>query len=214
MTSPLDLGDTRVSWLGRQARGCPGGAATEGKVLNVRKTSIDGCLVVETRLIEDRRGFFLETYRQSALTEVLGRPYRFAQGNHSRSKANVLRGFHTEPWDKLVYVPNGRALIVIADTRPDSPTFGTHECFLVGDEPHLRLRFFVARGLSNAFYCFTDVDYHNDVSEEFDPSHRFGVAWNDPTLGVAWPTATPILSPADQRQPLLSELVRNTSVVD
>jgi dTDP-4-dehydrorhamnose 3,5-epimerase len=43
---------------------------------------------------------------------------RFVQPNHARSQLGVLRGFHADPWDKLVYVSLGTVLAVIADIRP------------------------------------------------------------------------------------------------
>ncbi|RAI00969.1 dTDP-4-dehydrorhamnose 3,5-epimerase [Acuticoccus sediminis] len=173
--------------------------------MKVETTPIEGCLLVRTTVLQDERGFFLETYKQSALTEALGRPHRFAQGNHSRSRAGVLRGFHAEPWDKLVAVASGRALIVVADPRPESPTFGAHVTFELGDAPGTRDRVFVAAGLGNAFYCHTDVDYLNDVSAEFDPATRGGFSWSDPFIGVAWPTEEPALSPKDMSLSRLSE---------
>ena len=173
--------------------------------MQIEKTAVDGCVIVRTRVLEDERGFFLETYKQSALTEALGRPHRFAQGNHSRSRAGVLRGFHAEPWDKLVAVYSGRALIVVADGRADSPTFGAHVAIELGDPPGRRDRVFVPAGCGNAFYTFTPVDYANDVSEEFNPRTRGGFAWDDPFLGVEWPDRSPMLSAADQSLTRLSD---------
>lgn len=175
----------------------------------VRPTSIDGLYVVSWPLVTDSRGFFRQTYQHGELTAALGRELRLRQGNHSRSAAHVLRGFHTEPWDKLIYVVRGLATCVVADTRPDSPTFCHTESFLLGDEPGQRERLFISRGLSNAFFCHTETDYLNDVSEAFEASHRTGVAWNDPWLAVQWPSNSPVLSQADQRQPFLEDLYPN-----
>lgn len=174
--------------------------------MNVTPTSIAGLYVVSWPLVVDARGFFRQTYQHSELSAAIGRELRLRQGNHSRSAAGVLRGFHTEPWDKLIYVVRGLATCVIADVRPDSPTFCRTESFLLGDEPGQRHRLFVSRGLSNAFYCHAETDYLNDVSEEFETSNRSGVAWNDPMLGVQWPTDTPLLSEADKHQPCLTDL--------
>lgn len=164
-------------------------------------------MIVRLGELRDSRGFFLEIQKNSVMEAALGRPYRVAQTNHSRSAANVLRGFHTESIDKLVYVAHGTALFVGADLRPGSPTYGRHVRVLMGDPPGERVRVFVSEGLSNAFYCFTEVDYVNDVSKEFEHTKRAGVRWNDPTLAVDWPTATPIVSDADARLPFVSELV-------
>ncbi len=169
----------------------------------VEKSTIDGLLVVSWDSREDERGFFRHTYQAGEVDAALGRPLRMRQGNHSRSQAGVLRGFHHEPWDKFIYVASGTAICAVADVRPKSPTFGSVETFLLGDEPGNMKRIFVSRGLANAFYCLTAVDYLNDVSEEFDPSNRGGVAWNDPLLAVDWPDANPILSETDKALPTL-----------
>jgi len=176
------------------------------RILPVQRTSISGLFVVTGDMLEDERGFFRQTYQHGEVSAAIGRELRMRQGNHSRSAARVLRGFHTEPWDKLIYVVHGLATCVIADVRRGSPTFGRTESFLLGDEPGRRDRIFVSEGLANAFYCHRETDYLNDVSEEFDPRNRWGVRWDDPTLNVDWPDRDPVLSRQDRAQPLLSEL--------
>lgn len=174
--------------------------------MSVERTSIAGLLVVKWDFFHDERGFFKQTYQHEEVAQALGRDPRLRQGNHSRSRARVLRGFHLEPWDKLIYVPRGLATCVVADVRPDSPTFGQTEKFLLGDSPGQLDRVFIHRGLANAFYCHEESDYLNDVSEEYAPTGRGGVAWNDSDLNVDWPDPSPILSEADQRQPTLRML--------
>lgn len=174
--------------------------------MTVTPCFIPGLYLVTAPKLEDRRGFFREHYRFSELSAALGREPRLRQGNHSRSHAGVLRGFHTEAWDKLIYVARGAATCVVADTRPDSPTFGRHQSFMMGDAPGEHLRLFVSEGLSNAFYCHTEVDYLNDVSAEFSERGRGGVLWSDETLKVVWPSASPILSDIDANLPTLRML--------
>ena len=172
----------------------------------VQKSAINGLYIVTWEQLEDPRGFFLQTYQFGEISRVLGRNLRLRQGNHSRSRPRVLRGFHKEMWDKLVYVVRGHALCVVADTRPESPTFGTTLSFALGDPPHgQRVRLFISEGLANAIYCPVETDYLNDVSEEFEPSRRSGVIWNDPTLAVPWPDQQPILSATDSAHPTLKE---------
>lgn len=176
--------------------------------MKLTPTGIEGAWLLETSQLDDDRGFFLETYRESVIQKTLGRPYRFAQGNHSRSAPGTLRGFRLEPWDKLIYVAHGTALCVVVDPRPDSPTFRSHYSVLLGDEPGKRQRLLVSKGLSNAFYCLTEVDYLNDVSGEYDPYVRRGFRWNDPSVGVDWPTQDPILSRSDRELPTLDEILK------
>jgi dTDP-4-dehydrorhamnose 3,5-epimerase len=51
------------------------------------------------------------------------------------------------------------------------------------------------------------------VTTEYDASDELGFAWDDPSVGVAWPPVTsipggrPILSERDRSNPSLAELV-------
>lgn len=170
------------------------------------QTEIAGLLIIRWDPIADIRGFFKHTYQHGELADALGRDPHFRQGNHSRSGGRVLRGFHLEPWDKLIYVPRGRAICAVADARPGSATFGRHLCFDLGDEPGRRDRVFISSGLANAFYCFAETDYLNDVSEEFDPTHRRGFIWNDRDINVNWPDKSPLLSDQDRQLPRFRDL--------
>lgn len=173
----------------------------------IERTAIDGLLVVRWDTHGDDRGFFRQTYQAGELTEALGRPVTFAQGNHARSAPGVLRGFHAEPWDKLVYVARGTAMAAIADVRPDSPTFGEVATFHLGDRGE-RLRLFVADGLANSYctYGDTDVDYLYDVSAVYDPdADKRAIHFADPDLAVDWPVADPVVSDADRANPTLRD---------
>jgi dTDP-4-dehydrorhamnose 3,5-epimerase len=171
----------------------------------IEKTRIEGLLVVRWDTHEDERGFFRQTYQTAELSEVLGREIVWRQGNHARSRPGVLRGFHAEPWDKLVYVVRGSAMAAIADLRPHSPTFGEVATFHLGDRGE-RLRLFVTEGLGNAYctYGDTDVDYLYDVTVPWYPdAEKRAVAFDDPDLAVDWPVANPLLSEADRANPTL-----------
>jgi dTDP-4-dehydrorhamnose 3,5-epimerase len=174
----------------------------------IERTAIDGLLVVRYETHVDERGFFRQTYVSSELQEALGREVRFVQCNHARSQPGVLRGFHAEPWDKLVYVAHGTVFAAIADLRPDSSTFGEVATFLLGDEPGERQRLFVAEGLGNSYAVLgeEDADYLYDVSREWSPGvGRVGIAWDDPDLAVTWPLINPQLSADDAGNPTLRE---------
>jgi dTDP-4-dehydrorhamnose 3,5-epimerase len=173
----------------------------------VEPTRIAGLHVVRWDTHGDERGFFRQTYQRSELEAALGHAPTFRQGNHSRSGPGVLRGFHAEPWDKLVYVTRGRAFCAIADIRPDSDTFGEVETFLIGDAPGERIRIYLSQGLANSFLTLEDTDYLYDVTDEFRPGiDKPSVAWDDPDLAVAWPVTDPVLSDADRANPTLREL--------
>ena len=175
----------------------------------VLPTRIDGLIAVQWDTHADARGFFRQTYQLDELEAAVGRSIRLVQGNHSRSAPGVLRGFHAEPWDKLVYVGRGTVLAAIADIRPDSPTFGEVVTFLLGDPPGTRLRLFIGEGLANAFCATGDgpADYLYDVGDYWRPGvDKRAVAWNDPDLAVSWPLEEPALSAEDAVNPTLREL--------
>ena len=176
----------------------------------VEETAIAGLLVVRWQTFEDERGFFRQTYQVQELEEALGRTPVLRQGNHSRSDPGVLRGFHAEPWDKLVYAVRGNAMAAIADIRLDSPTFGEVESFHLGDPPSgERIRLFISEGLANSFCTYGDgiCDYVYDVSDYWrEGIDKPSVAWDDPDLDVDWPVDEPVLSDADRSNPTLREM--------
>lgn len=174
----------------------------------IEPTDVEGLLVVSWDTHADDRGFFRQTYQVSELERTLGRPVVFRQGNHARSRPGVLRGFHAEPWDKLVYVAHGSVLAAVADIRPESATFGEVRTFVLGDDDAQRRRLFVGAGLANAYCAYGEVaaDYIYDVGEEFRTDvDKLAVAWDDPDLGVEWPVSTPLVSPADRVNPTLRQ---------
>jgi dTDP-4-dehydrorhamnose 3,5-epimerase len=164
-----------------------------------RVLDADGTIRYESPSTEKVLGYTLE--------DMLGRTLTLRQGNHSRSVPGALRGFHAEPWDKLVYVERGTAMAAVADIRPESATFGDVATFHLGDLPGERVRLFVAEGLANAYCAYGDepADYLYDVSEEWFSTDKRSIAWNDPDLNVSWPVRSPILSPQDESNPTLRE---------
>jgi dTDP-4-dehydrorhamnose 3,5-epimerase len=178
--------------------------------MTAERTEIEGLLVIRWDTHGDERGFFRQTYQVREIAEALGREPVLRQGNHSRSAPGVLRGFHAEPWDKLVYVVRGLAFAAIADIRPDSQTFGQACSFLLGDGPDgERIRLFISEGLANSFCTLGDgpTDYIYDVGDYWRPDiEKPAVIWDDPDLAVNWPLADPTLSEADRANPSLREL--------
>lgn len=176
----------------------------------IKSTDIQGLLVVQWDTYSDDRGFFRQTYQVRELSDALGRDVTLRQGNHSHSVPGVLRGFHVEPWDKLVYVVRGHAMAAIADIRPESPTFGEVRTFMLGEPPEgERIRLFIAEGLANSFVTLgtEPVDYLYDVSGYWTAGvPQPAIAWDDPDLAVDWPVTDPVLSDKDQANPTLRDV--------
>ncbi|TGW14613.1 dTDP-4-dehydrorhamnose 3,5-epimerase [bacterium NHP-B] len=165
--------------------------------MNVRKTAIEGVLVFEPKVYPDVRGRFYEGWRANAYQEA-GILDAFVQDNLSISKKNVLRGLHVHHRQgQMVSIIEGQVLDVVVDVRPHSPTFRQHLCFeLSSDTPQ---QIYMPPGYAHGFYVRSEqAILHYKATRYYDPSEEEGIAWNDPTLAIAWPTGAPILSERDQ----------------
>ncbi len=102
--------------------------------MKVIDTKINGVKIIEPKVFEDVRGFFLETFNAQRYKKMLDIEHDFIQDNHSRSVKNVLRGLHLQtnnPQGKLVRVVHGEVLDVAVDIRKNSPTFGLWESVIL-----------------------------------------------------------------------------------
>jgi dTDP-4-dehydrorhamnose 3,5-epimerase len=179
---------------------------TETASAYVTPTTLSGLLLVERPVYDDPRGFFHEVERRAVdVNGQLGQSIQHAQWNHSRSQRGVLRGIHVARWNKCVYVVRGEVQCVIVDARPDSPTFGRHESFVLGE--NRRAMLFVPVGCGNSVLVLSEwVDFMYSVDAEWDAAGEYGIAWDDPDLAIPWQTTAPLLSDKDQRNPRLRAL--------
>jgi dTDP-4-dehydrorhamnose 3,5-epimerase len=170
-------------------------------------TSIPGLVVIERPTFGDERGFFREVERRHADVDAALRAHvEHRQWNHSRSTKGVLRGIHVAEWTKCIYVVRGEAQAVIVDLRRDSPHFGRHESFVLGESRRAML--VVPPGCGNSFLVLSDwVDYIYSVDREWYAGGEFGIAWDDPDLGIDWKLdGQPILSEKDAKLPRTREV--------
>lgn len=159
---------------------------------NVFSTKIEGLYYLGYNLAVDERGFFAEVGHVDKIEAIIGRPFKIAQINHSRSQASVVRGFHAEGWNKLISVINGFAFSALADVRPNSPTFGQVETFELGpDNGGLKGSLFITSGIANSV-CVLEapVDYIYCVDKLYrdrDVSGDQAISLFDQDLKVVWP---------------------------
>lgn len=174
--------------------------------MKVTETPLPGVLVLEPKKFGDARGFFLETYREDFLVKV-GITEHFVQDNHSRSGKGVLRGLHyqlTQPQGKLVRVARGEVFDVAVDVRQGSPNFGQWFGTTL-DEGSMRMMY-VPPGFAHGFLVLSEVaDFIYQCTDYYHPQSEQGIAWDDPEIGIEWPTMDVILSDKDCRNPTLSQ---------
>jgi len=170
-------------------------------------TAIPEVLVLEPKVFGDARGFFYESFNQKAFNEATGLDLTFVQDNHSRSAKGVLRGLHyqiSQPQGKLVRVVRGAVFDVAVDLRKSSQTFGRWAGVELSEDNNRQ--FWVPAGFAHGFIVLSDsADFLYKTTEYYAPAHERCIAWNDPDVGITWPSmdVTPILSAKDaQGQPL------------
>ncbi|MBU0572439.1 dTDP-4-dehydrorhamnose 3,5-epimerase family protein [Patescibacteria group bacterium] len=171
----------------------------------IKKTSIDGLLIIERPIFKDGRGFFKEIFRLDALEEQIGKKFHFKQANHTFSKPGVIRGLHAEGWNKIIAPLNGKVFIAIVDIRPESKNFAKIETLTV-DEKNPRA-LYIPKGLANSFCVLGNkpVDYIYLVDAYYDGSDTTAIAWDDPDLNINWPIKNPVISERDRNNPTMRE---------
>lgn len=171
-------------------------------------TPVKDLLVIESDKFGDKRGFFMETYRES-LFDQGGVSVHFKQDNCSFSQKGVLRGLHFQlaPYTqgKLVRVLQGAIWDVGVDIRKSSATFGQwHGVELSQDN---NLAFYLPPGFAHGFVVLSEggalVAYKS--SEEYSPENERGLNWNDPAVGIQWPVTNPSIAERDNNFPLLKD---------
>lgn len=175
--------------------------------MQVRQTAIEGLIELIPRVFDDERGHFFESYNKPLFTS-LGLPMEFVQDNQSFSVKGVLRGLHMqhEPFaqGKLVRVIMGQVLDVAVDLRPDSPTFGQYETFLL--DAKLANMAYIPEGFAHGFVALEDSVFSYKCTNVYNKASESGILWNDPDLAIDWGISNPIVSEKDRELKPLREV--------
>jgi dTDP-4-dehydrorhamnose 3,5-epimerase len=163
-------------------------------------TSIVDAYVLEPPVRADERGWVGELVRQSWLSGV-----ELVQWNIVSSVARTLRGMHWhEQHHDLISPVAGRVLVGLADLREGSKTHRVTE--LLELDASRPAAIVIPPGVAHGLYSREPTTLLYAVSRYWDPADEFGVAFDDPELGVAWPCGRDdvVLSQRDRALPLLT----------
>lgn len=169
--------------------------------MKITPTAIRDVLLIEPKVFGDDRGFFFESFNARAFREASGLNVDFVQDNHSKSARNVLRGLHyqiRQAQGKLVRVVAGEVFDVAVDIRRGSPSFGRWVGQVLSAENKSEL--WIPAGFAHGFLVLSDTaEFVYKTTDYWAPEHERCIAWNDPTLAIAWPATTgaPVLSSKD-----------------
>jgi len=170
----------------------------------LRRTALDGLLVVEPERVADERGFFARTYDVEALWPVVQMSTSF------NARAGTLRGLHfqADPYgeDKLVRCTRGAIFDVAVDLRADSPT--RHGWFGLELSAGNGLALAIPAGFAHGFQTLADSsEVLYAMSTPYVPGAGRGVRWDDPAFAIEWPEPPPggrVMSERDAAYPDLT----------
>lgn len=150
----------------------------------------------------DSRGSFTEIFLDS-----WGLGPRAIQWNLVRSAPRTVRGVHVHVvhLDYWMLV-HGRATVGFRDLRVHSQTHGlTGEINLTGGVHEILV---IPPGVAHGFQ-FHDPSIHlYAVTHYWHMADELGCKWDDPELGIAWPSKEAILSTRDRDASPLENLIR------
>ena len=153
------------------------------------KTRLEGCFVMEPKIIQDGRGYFMESFNQKTFNEGIGQEVQFVQDNQSFSNKGVLRGLHYQTGNfaqaKLLRVLQGEVLDVAVDLRPGSDTFGKYEAVILSSEN--QKQFFIPRGFAHGFLVLSaTATFFYKCDNFYNAASEGGLIYNDPFVGIQW----------------------------
>jgi dTDP-4-dehydrorhamnose 3,5-epimerase len=157
--------------------------------MNFIPTKLEGCFVIEPKIFNDERGYFLESFNENTFQKGIGQPVHFVQDNQSYSSKGVLRGLHYQTGEhaqaKLVRVLQGEVLDVVVDIRPDSKTYG--ESFSVVLSGENQKQFFIPRGFAHGFLVLSDTaTFFYKCDNFYNKESEGGIIYNDKSLNIDW----------------------------
>lgn len=170
----------------------------------VERSVIEGVALIRLTEHPDPRGSVTELYRREWIPGMR----EMVQANLSRSRPNVLRGLHFHRLQADYWcVLEGEAFVGLFDLRMGSPTQGRPAGISISAEDRRCL--YIPRGVAHGFYAPGGLLLQYLVDQAYTGGDEFGVAWDDPALGIAWPGDDPVLSDRDRSNPSLAEVLRD-----
>lgn len=168
----------------------------------IESTTIAGVFRVQLNSFADERGQFVEIFRKEWFPQ---RSWNAVQSNRSVSATGVMRGlhFHQQQVDYWFLI-SGIIRAGLADLRRGSPTRGAAEIIEYSADEELGL--FIPAGVAHGFLAVSEATLIYYVDNYYDGADEFGVAWDDPDLGLLWGVERPLLSARDRKNPKLRDI--------
>ena len=172
--------------------------------MKIKKTNFKDLLIFKSKNFSDERGFFRELSIEKTIKK------RLVFTVISKSKKNVLRGFHMQTKNKqgkYLSVVKGKILDVVIDCRKNSKTFGKKFKIILSQKN--------AKSIyipPNFLHAFLTLETENIVvygcTKYRNKNSEIGVMWNDKDLKINWPIKNPIISNKDKKNILFKDFIK------
>lgn len=154
------------------------------------QTEFDGLMIFEPKVIEDSRGFFMESYNRNTFKNEGNIQAQFVQDNRSLSHRGVIRGLHYQIGDaaqaKLVTVLKGEVIDFVVDCRKDSKTY--KKSFQIHLTETNKKQLFVPRGFAHGFLVLKDhTEFFYKCDNFYNKDLERGISFFDPSLDIQIP---------------------------
>lgn len=165
----------------------------------IESPQIQGLLQVRLGTHYDFRGLNFEGYNEELYGELhpFFKTVKFYHDSFSRSRKDVLRGFHGDVRNhKLIQPLYGKIQFVVLDVRVTSPTFKNKASFVLDSMRPTQIM--VPAGCVNAHLCLSDeCIFAYKLSEGYAQlTEQISVNWFEGFK--EWKCESPILSERDQ----------------
>ena len=179
--------------------------------MEIIKASIDGLVVIQPKVYEDERGYFMESFKESFIEEHFPNIH-FLQENESKSSFGVLRGLHFQkpPFEqtKLVRVIRGEVLDVAVDIRKDSPSFGKWESIILSEKN--KRQFYIPRGFAHGFVVLSEeAIFSYKVDNIYSPRDEGCIRYDDSDLNIDWKINTTLIKVSEKDNPMLNDKIKS-----
>lgn len=176
--------------------------------MNFEPTDIAGLWAVRLQRHADERGSFARLFCREEFA-AHGLFADIAQASLSvTARAGTLRGMHFQrpPHAEVKYVRCVRGAIhdVVADLRPDSPSYLRWQAFRL--DPREDVALCIPKGCAHGFQTLEDdSEVLYQMSTAYAGSHADGVRFDDPMLNIVWPREISLIAEKDLCWPKLGE---------
>ena len=154
---------------------------------------IQGVTIKKLKIHQDEPDVYQPEVRPSILGEVVrvDEDYftGFGQSTFTVAYKGTIKGFHKhEKQDDLWFVATGKALVVLYDARPDSPTYRQTQTLYAGAGDYKLI--VIPIGVAHGYKVLSDepviLFYHTTEPYNRENPDERRMPYNDPSINFKW----------------------------